>query len=167
VVSMDRKGERLIGSAHLARYFDYDVDDIQSQDEVDLLVYGRSDAGVQVVVDQRHRGLVHHSDVRQKLLIGAELGGYVKEVREDNRLDIVLTRRGVEGMKDAEATILEALEAAGGQLPLHDRSSPAKIEQALGMSKKAFKRGAGRLYKAKQIVIDERGISLVESGPGG
>lgn len=162
VVCLDRKGERLIGSAHLAKHFDYDVEDIESEDEVDLLVYGHTDAGVQVVVDQRHRGLIHHSDVFRRLSKGDELRGYVREVRHDNRLDIVLTRRGVNGIQDAQTTILAALKAAGGSLPLHDRSSPGEIERALGMSKKAFKRGVGGLYKAKRILLGKSGISLVE-----
>lgn len=161
-VCLDRKGERLMGSAHLSHHFDYDVEGVDSEDEVDLLVHGHSEAGVQVVVDHRHRGLIHQSEVYGRLSIGDELRGYVRRVRHDNRLDIGLTRPGVNGIQDAREAILEALVAAGGSLPLHDRSSPAEIERALGMSKKAFKRGVGGLYKARRIVIDERGISLVE-----
>jgi len=162
-VCMDRKGERLMGSAHVAEHFDYDVDDVAPGDEVDLLVYGRTEAGIQVVVDRRHRGLVHHSNVYRKLPIGTELRGFVDQVRVDNRLDITLARPGVEGMKDAQAVILAALKAAGGSLPLHDRSAPEAIERALGMSKKAFKRGVGGLYKARKIVIEDGGIRLVEA----
>jgi uncharacterized protein len=162
-VCLDRKGERLMGSAHVAEHFDYDVEHVAAGDEVDLLVYGRTDAGVQVVVDRRHRGLIHHTNVYRKLPIGTALRGFVDQVRPDNRLDITLTRHGVEGMKDAEATILAALAAAGGSLPLHDGSSPQAIERALGMSKKAFKRGVGGLYKARKIVIEAGGIRLVGS----
>lgn len=162
VVCLDRKGERLMGSAQLAEHFDYDVEDVEPGDEVDLLVYGRTDAGMQVVVDQRYRGLIHHADVYSKLLVGTELRGFVSQVRHDNRLDITLTRRGLEGIQDAQAVVLAALEAAGGSLALHDRSSPKEIERALHMSKKAFKRGVGGLYKAKRIVIDEHGIRLVK-----
>lgn len=161
VVCLDRKGERLMGSAELGPHFDYEVEDVESGDEVDLLVYGRTDAGIQVVVDQRHRGLIHHGNVHRPLPIGSELRGFVDQVRHDNRLDITLTRRGVDGMQDAQETILAALKAAGGSLALHDRSSPQAIERALGISKKAFKRGVGGLYKARRIVIDEHGIRLV------
>lgn len=161
-VCLDRKGERLMGSAHLSEHFDYDVEDVAPGDEVDLLVYGRTDAGIQVVVDRRHRGLVHHSNVHQELPTGTRLRGFVDNVRHDNRLDITLTRRGIEGIEDAREAILAALKAAGGSLPLHDRSSPQEIERVLHMSKKAFKRGVGGLYKARRIVIDEDGIRLVE-----
>jgi uncharacterized protein len=163
VVCLDRKGERLMGSARIAEHFDYDVEDVQQGDEVDLLVYGRTDAGVQVIVDQRYRGLIHSANVYRKLPIGTELRGFVDQVRHDNRLDITLSRHGLDGMQDAQAAIIAALEAAGGSLPLHDGSSPHAIERALGMSKKAFKRGVGGLYKARKIVIDEGGIRLVEA----
>jgi predicted RNA-binding protein (virulence factor B family) len=162
-ICLDRKGERLMGSAHVAEHFDYDVENVSPGDEVDLLVYGRTEAGIQVVVNRRHRGLIHNSDVYRKLPVGTQLRGFVDQVRHDNRLDVSLTRRGLGGMKDAQETILAALKAAGGSLPLHDDSTPQEIERALGMSKKAFKRGVGGLYKARKIVIDEGRIRL--AGP--
>ncbi|MBV1861313.1 MAG: hypothetical protein KUG77_23040 [Nannocystaceae bacterium] len=160
-VTMDRKRERLIGSTHVATHLDYDVDDIELDQEVDLLVYGKIDAGIQVIVDQRHRGLVHHSDVYGPMRLGSQHTGYVREIRGDNRLDIRLKRRGKAGMLDAQAVVLEALQANDGFLPLHDRSDPAEIEKQLGMSKKAFKKGVGTLYKARQIVLRDGGIALV------
>lgn len=162
-VCLDRKGERLIGSAHLAKHFDYDVDDISPGDEVEILVHGHDDPGVLVVVDKRHRGLIHRSDVHRRLSVGDQLRGYVRTVRHDNRLDIGLTRVGLDGIADARQIILAALEAEGGYLALHDRSAPAEIERALGLSKKAFKRGVGGLYKARRITIEPDGIRLVET----
>lgn len=159
-VTLDRKRERLIGSTHVATHLDYDVEDIQPDQEVDLLVYGKIDAGIQVIVDQRHRGLVHHSDVYGPMTLGSQHTGYVREVRGDNRLDIRLKRRGKAGMLDAQAVVLQALEDAGGFLALHDRSDPAEIDRQLGMSKKAFKRGVGTLYKARTIVLRDGGIAL-------
>ena len=164
-VCFDRKGERLIGSSHVASHLDYDVSAVRIDDEVSLLVYGRNDAGFQVIVDQQHRGLVHFGDVIGPMRIGIERTGFVRGVRDDNRLDIGLARRGKAGMQDAEATVLAALEAAGGHLPLHDRSKPAEIEHHLGLSKKAFKRGVGRLYKARRITIDDDGIRRAPTDP--
>ena len=132
VVCLDRKKERLIGSTHLASHFDYDVRSVLEDDEVELLVYGRTDAGIQVVVDQRHRGLVHHSDVYGSMKLGSTHTGYVRRIRDDNRLDIRLKKRGKAGMLDARDAVLQALEDAGGFLPLHDRSAPAEIERRLG-----------------------------------
>lgn len=159
-VQLDRKKERLIGSTHLASHFDYDVGHLREGTAVTILVYGRMDAGIQVVVDQRHRGLVHHDDTRGPMPIGTERTGYIRNIRDDNRLDIVLERRSKAGILDAQEAIHEALLAAGGTLPLHDRSSPEAIKRHLGMSKKAFKRGIGGLYKARRIVLGEECISL-------
>lgn len=162
VVCMDRKKERLIGSTHLASHFDYDVRSVVEDDEVELLVYGRNEAGVQVVVDQRHRGLVHHSDVYGELEVGSARTGYVRTIRGDNRLDIRLKKRGKAGMLDARDTVLEAIRSAGGFLALHDKSTPEEIERGLGMSKKAFKKAVGVLYKARAIELRDGGLALVE-----
>ena len=162
VVCLDRKGERLIATTKLAKHFDYDVDDVELDDEVDLLVYEQAEAGIRVVVNQRHRGLIHRSQVHKRLTVGQELCGFVREVREDNRLDIVLERSGVAGIHDAREAILAALRRAGGSLALHDKSSPEEIKRTLGLSKKAFKRGVGGLYKAKRIRLHDASISLVD-----
>ncbi|MEM7154512.1 MAG: S1-like domain-containing RNA-binding protein [Myxococcota bacterium] len=160
-VVLDRKGEKIMGSARLSEHFDYDVDDVQPDAEVELLVHGHSDAGIQVVVDRRYRGLIHKSDVYKRLSVGDEVHGFVRQIRPDNRLDVALTRRGLGGIEDAQWQILSALKKEGGFLPLHDKSAPKEIERALGMSKKAFKRGVGGLYKARRIRLVEGGISLV------
>lgn len=160
VVCLDRKKERLIGSTHLASHFDYDVRSVLEDDEVELLVYGRTDAGIQVVVDQRHRGLIHHSDVYGTMKLGSTHTGYIRRIRDDNRLDIRLKKRGKAGMLDARDTVLQALEDGGGFLPLHDRSAPAEIERRLGMSKKAFKKAVGLLYKARTVELRDEGIAL-------
>ena len=159
-VQLDRKGERLIGTTHLASHFDYDVGHLREGTAVTILVYGHAEPGVQVVVDQRHRGLVHHDDTRGPMRIGTERTGYIRNVRGDNRLDIVLERRSKAGILDVAEVIHDALVAAGGSLPLHDRSTPEEIERRLGMSKKAFKRGVGSLYKARRIVLSDDGIAL-------
>lgn len=161
-IALDKKGERPIGATDLSPHFDYDVEHLQPDDEVELLVVGPTDAGMQVVVERRHRGLIHNSELRGTLRRGAELRGFIRNVRHDNRLDIGLTRRGLDAITDAQTIILEALQAAGGYLPLHDKSPPAQIEQALGLSKKVFKRGAGGLYKSRKITIEDGGIRLVD-----
>jgi len=161
-VCMDRRGERLIASSILNPRMDYDVSAVREGDAVDLLVHGHTDAGVLVIVENRHRGLIHRSQLHRELAVGVRVRGYVHKIREDNRLDVSLARRGTQGIQDAEAEILAALEKAGGSLPLHDKSAPAEIKRALGMSKKAFKRGVGGLYKARKIEITPSGIALLK-----
>lgn len=161
VVCLDELSERLIASTRVTRHLDYEVESLAIGDAVDVLVFGSIEAGVQVVVNRRYRGLVHRSKVHRELPIGSEHQGYVVDIREDNRLDIELDRRGAEGSQDAQQILFDAIQRNGGRLPLHDRSSPAEIKRVLGMSKKAFKRAAGGLYRARKIIIEEDGVSLV------
>ena len=86
---------------------------------------------------------------------------YIKKIREDNKIDIVLQTPGYRSIEPNANFILEELTAAGGFLPLHDKSDPDAIKNELGMSKKSFKKAIGTLYRDKQIVLKEGGIELV------
>lgn len=161
-VALHERTGRVFGASKLARYFDYDVEDVQAGDEVDLLVYHLNEHGAQVVVDGRHAGLVYEAESHRPLRIGDELRGFVKQVRHDNKLDIQLQRQGKQGRDDAQQAILDALEDGDGFLGLHDGSSPEDISRELDMSKKAFKRAVGGLYKARRIELLDDGIRLLD-----
>lgn len=88
---------------------------------------------------------------------GDRFKGYIKRLREDQKIDVSLRRGGVEEVKEAQQTILEALDK-NEFLPLHDKSSPLEIKQLLGMSKKLFKKAVGGLYKNRQIELADKGI---------
>ena len=88
----------------------------------------------------------------------------MKRLREDGKLDVTLRKVGAEGVSDARAVILKALSARGGTLPLHDGSTPAEIQEALGMSKKTFKKAVGGLYKDGLVTLTDKGVSLTAKG---
>ena len=161
-VSLDERDGRVKASGELRRYFDYDVEDVEEGDEVDLLVYGKNDVGTLVVVDGRHAGIVYRDETFRTLRMGDELTGYVKLVRPDNKLDIRLQRVGAEAADDGQRIVLDALRANGGSLALHDKSSPEAIQRALGLSKKAFKRALGGLYKARRVELLDDGVKLLD-----
>ncbi len=161
-LSLHKSTGRVIASSTLKGLFDDDVDRLQPGDPVSLMVYGFNDRGVQVIVEGRHAGLIFHDRVFRRLRLGEELQGFVRIVRDDHRLDITLQREGRKANVDAEAVILGALDDAGGSLPLHDRSPPEAIRDALGLSKKAFKRAVGTLYKDRVITLSESGIRRVD-----
>lgn len=160
-VSLDERTHRVKASSTLGPYLDYDVQEVEEGAEVGLLVYGHSDIGAQVVVDGRYPGLVYFDEAFRQLLVGDRLTGYVQRVRPDNKLDIRLQRTGRSARHDAQQIILDALESAGGFLPLHDKSSPAEIRAKLALSKKAFKRALGGLYKARRVEVRPDGIERV------
>ncbi len=152
------KTMRLVGTTVLSGLFDDDVSGLNPGDPVDLMVYGRIEQGHQVTVAGRHAGLIYRDQTYRRLKNGDTLKGWVDRVRDDHRLDIVLQRPGRAGTDDASAAILAAIDANGGSLPLHDKSSPVAIQRRLHMSKKAFKRAVGRLYKARLIELSDEGI---------
>ncbi len=155
---LHRKTMRLVGTTVLSGLFDDDVHGLSPGDEVDLMVYGRIDQGYQVIVAGRHAGLVYRDQAFRRLRIGDTLRGWVDRVRPDHRLDIVLQRPGGAGTDDACAAVLAALDANGGALPLHDKSPPTEIKRRLNMSKKAFKKAVGRLYKNRLIELGDKEI---------
>lgn len=166
-VCLDRRVTRAMASSKLAPFFDYDLRALSVGDEVPLLVFGHNQIGTQVVVDQTYVGLIYADALHAHLPVGSELTGYVTGLRDDNRVDVSLNRPVATGTgagrDSAQQLVLQALRAAsGGYLPLHDRSPPAEIQQRLGLSKQAFKRAVGGLYKARRITLGPDGIRLAE-----
>ena len=113
-----------------------------------------------VIVNKKHLGLVYKDDIYKDINIGDKLKGIVKKIRKDNKLDISLTQIGYRSIEPNAQLILDALNDNSGFIPLHDKSSPEAIKQELQMSKKAFKKAIGALYKARKIEIKPEGICL-------
>ena len=159
---LDEKSFRLVGSTRLSKFLDNDSMDLEVNDEVSLLVYRRSELGWDAVVNDRHRGLIFHSDVFRDLSVGDTLKGYVKQVRADKKLDIALQPIGLKALEPAAEAIYKRLREEGGFLKISDSSSPEEIRDWFAMSKKTFKKAVGTLYKAKKINLTPEGIQMVE-----
>lgn len=131
--------------------------DLREGQEVDLLLWEYTDLGAKVIINHRYGGLLYRNELMPGQRRGDRLKGYIKRLREDQKIDVSLSRGGIEEVKEAQQTILEAL-GKEGFLPLHDKSSPLEIKQLLGMSKKLFKKAVGGLYKSRQIELTDSGI---------
>ena len=164
-VTIDRKSYRIYASARLDKFLSSTKPPYETDEEVDIIVWRRTDLGWKVIVNGNHSGLVFANEVFRDLKTGDRLKGYVKRVRTDGKIDITLQRHGVAGDDDSSMRLLSAIEAQRGFLPLNDNSSPDEIYSMLGMSKKAFKRAAGKLYKQRLIIIDDDGLRLVAGRP--
>ncbi len=164
-VTIDRKSYRIYASARLDKFLSRTKPPYETDEEVDIIVWRRTDLGWKVIVNGNHSGLVFANEVFRDLKTGDRLKGYVKRVRTDGKIDIVLQRHGVAGDDDSSMRLLSAIEAQRGFLPLNDNSSPDEIYSMLGMSKKAFKRAAGKLYKQRLIIIDDDGLRLAAGCP--
>ncbi|TNE81841.1 MAG: GntR family transcriptional regulator [Bacteroidetes bacterium] len=160
-LELDDVTDRLFASAKVEKYLENEYLRVAAGDEVDLLVYSQSPLGYSVIVNQVHQGLIFNNEVFGDLAIGSELKGWVKQVRNDQKLDITLNRLGYENSNEPNAQhILAKLQQANGFLPYGDKSDPQVIYTQFGMSKKAFKKAIGSLYKNREIEIEEEGIRL-------
>ncbi len=166
-LALDEQTDRLYGSTRVERYLDNAELTVAEDEQVQLLVFNHSPLGWSVIVNGRHLGLLHGSEVFRHLAIGDRIPGYVKQVRPDHKLDITLQPIGYSHYNDANvALLLNHLRQQGGHLPLTDKSSPEEIHQVFGISKKAFKQAVGALYKARKLTIGDDGISLTDGDKG-
>lgn len=134
--------------------------DFSEGDRVDILVYKFTDLGATVIINDKYFGLVYENDIYKEITVGDNLKGYIKKIRDDNKLDVSLRKIGYGRIEDAKEKILAQLKAKDGFLPLNDDSSPEKIKKALEISKGSFKKAIGGLYKEKIIDITSKGIKL-------
>ena len=158
-VMLDRD-ERVMATTRLARHFKRP----RSYDRgkaVQYIVYGSNERGTRVLVDGRHSGMLFRDQTFKRLAIGDEGRAWVTHVREDGRMDLSLRAPGRTAHKDARSVLIAALKTSGGFLPLTDKSDPEQISQRLHISKKAFKRAVGGLYKERKIELLEKGIRWI------
>ena len=133
-------------------------------DKVSLIIGRPTILGVQVYIgDDQVDGLLYHNEIFQPLELGQVIDGYIKNIREDGKIDVSLRPQGFQQVIDIDmASILTFLKANKGVLKLTDKSEPDAIKETLNMSKKAFKNAVGQLYKRKKITIEADGIYLVK-----
>ncbi|MCW8449786.1 CvfB family protein [Legionella quinlivanii] len=158
---LDNQG-RIIASSKLDRFLEKNPGQFTRGEEVDLLIADASPIGRKVIINNRHWGLIHSSDIFQPLQYGKRTRGYIKTVRDDGKIDVVLRKMGQENIQDLSQRILSDLRKNGGFLPLHDKSTSLEIMRAFSESKKSFKSAIGQLYKRGEIIIESNGIRLVD-----
>jgi len=159
---VDKQTGRVAATEKIDNQISNDILTVKEGEKVKLQVYRESDIGYVVIVNQVHQGLVYKNEVFTHLHIGQMIEeGFVKKIREDNKLDIGIGKQGVEKLDDDQVKLIQLLKLHKGFLPYHDKSSPDDIYAFFGISKKAFKMNVGILYKAKKITIEDGGIRLI------
>lgn len=159
---VDKLTQRLVASAKVKQFLTAPPADLNVNQEVDVLVYRITDLGLECIVNNTFLGLLYNSEILKPLHIGQVLKGYINKIREeDGKVDLSLKPSGYHNHIDADcAMLLTRLENNHGFLDLHDKSDPNEIAQRLHLSKKAFKKAVGRLYREKLISLDDSGIRL-------
>ena len=157
---LDHMTERMIGTTKIGAFLSNNDIDFQVGDEVEVIIWHKTDLGFKVIIDQEHVGLIYENEVFENLYAGQSKKGYIKQIREDNKLDITLQQQGYQAVIDSTDQILLAIKENGGTLPVGDKSSPEEIKERFNMSKKNFKKILGGLYKAGEIEINDYQISI-------
>lgn len=160
-VVTDPKTDRVIAISKIQAFIQREIEDLEEKQEVELMVYDQTPLGYKVLINRKYEGLLYKNELFEPISLGETKRGFIKKIREDGKVDVSLQQQGVKGMKDARTTLLETLQAAGGFLPYHDKSDPEEIQSSLHMSKKAFKKAVGNLFREKKIKITEEGIQLL------
>lgn len=161
-IHLDHVTGRIVASARIDKYLDNVIPDYTLNQEVNLLVADETEIGYKVIINNLHWGLLYHNEVFRRLEKGEELKGYIKEVREDEKIDVSLTPLGYQKVEGIAGTILESLKMQGGFIAVHDKSEPDIIYSLFRCSKKAFKQAIGALYKQKMISLEGEGIRLIK-----
>jgi predicted RNA-binding protein (virulence factor B family) len=159
---LDDQTDRVVASAKLNKYFkNLDGVDLDEGQEVDLLVFEKTELGHNVIVNNLYKGLVYENETFRRLAWGDTTKGYVKLIRDEGKIDISLQPLGfLKTLEPNQKAILDKLQQSGGTLNLSDSSDPIEIQEVLEMSKKAFKKAIGVLYKDKKILIKDDSIVL-------
>jgi predicted RNA-binding protein (virulence factor B family) len=160
---IDEKSNRLVASSKINQFLKNDEITVEEGEEVDLIISHITEMGINVIINEVHKGLMYKDEVYQDLRTGDRTKGYIKTIRPDNKIDVTLQKTGFEGIEPNAEKILDELRASRGFLGLNDDSHPEDIKTVLRMSKKTFKKAIGTLYKQKLIEIKEDGIYLVKS----
>jgi len=161
-VYLDEETERIVASSKTNQFLDNEPHDFEEGQEVDLIIGTATDLGVRAVVNEKFSGLIYHNEIFTPIKPGMRTTGYVQKIREDEKLDISLQKAGYERVDGIAGDILDKLQRGGGFLEANDKSSPETIKHVFGVSKKAFKKAVGALYRDRLITIEENGIRLVK-----
>lgn len=158
----DERTEKLYATKRCEKYLQNDDLTVNEGDEVDLLIYQNAGLGLSVIINNQHKGMIYNNENFKKLKTGDKLKGWVKTIRDDDKIDISLQPIGYKNFIDPTSKlIMDALEKGEGFLPLNDKSKPEDIYEALGISKKSFKKAVGSLFKQKTITIEDNGIKII------
>lgn len=159
---LDEK-ERVVATTKLNQFIADEVepDEFTVGQKVSLLIADETDLGIKAIVNNAYWGLLYENEIFQPLRKGQRIDGYIKTIRDDLRLDLVLHEVGYGKVTTLTDTILQMLRDNGGELAVSDKSDPEKIYALFGVSKKVFKQAIGALYKQKLIEIEKTTIRLI------
>ena len=160
-VHLDEDSYRIVASAKIEKFLSKDMPEYTPGDEVEVLIWQKTDLGFKVIVDNKFGGMIFKNEIFTDVRTGMKMHAYIKQVRPDGKIDLELQKGGVKKVEDFADTLLEYIRSNGGSTPLNDKTDADVIYSTFGVSKKTFKKAVGDLYKKRLIVLEgEQGIRL-------
>lgn len=163
---LDYESERLVASSKIDSFLEFEDIHLTEGQEVEIIIYERTPMGFNCIINKLYKGLIYENEVFRNLNIGEHTIGYIKTVRDDNKIDVSLQKVGYVAQDENQEKILNILKGDAGYIGLTDKSKPEEIYEELKMSKKAFKKAIGGLYKQKLVWLKKDGIYLTKEGRG-
>jgi len=160
---LDEQTKRIAASTKYSRHLNEDGRGFLPGEKVKLMIASRTELGYKAVINNSHLGLIFKTDVFQPLRFGQQLSGYIKAIREDGKIDLVLQPASDEVRDRLEEQILDYLQRHGGISKITDKSPPELIYKTFKTSKANFKRALGRLYKKRRVLIEKHRVSLIDN----
>jgi predicted RNA-binding protein (virulence factor B family) len=158
----DDQSNRLVGSTKVDAILNREKPDWKVGQEVEALVWRRTDLGFKLILDNQFEGMLFTADIIKPIRVGDSLPVYIKLIREDNKIDVSLQKIGMDLVKDDAFKIYGMLMSNDGVLPYSDKTDPMILSEVFGMSKKQFKRAVGTLYKSGKVVLEPDRIIKAE-----
>lgn len=160
-VFLDEQNDRMVASSRLTNFVEEEDIDLEEGDEVSLLIVDRSDLGFNAIIDNKYIGLLYSNELFDELQPGEIRKGWVKKVRVEGKIDLSLQPMGYGHILDTKDILYNELKACNGTIPLGDKSAPEEIYERFKISKNAFKKTIGALYKERRITISDYEISIL------
>ena len=160
-IYLDDESRRIAASSKIEKFLDNLPPNYEEGQEVELMIYHQSELGYKAIVNGTHTGMLYDNEVFRRLNKGEKVKGYIKKVREDDKIDLALEKPGYGKVDGIAQSILNVLKKSNGFLDITDKSPAEEISKRLGISKKNFKKAVGSLYKQRLINIENDGIRLV------
>ncbi len=159
---LDEESYRIVATAKIDKYLSKEAPDYQPGQEVDILIWQKTDLGFKAIIENEYPGLIYDNEVFQDVRTGMQMKAYVKQVRDDGKIDIMLQKAGMARVGDFSDRLLQYIKDEGGRIGINDKSDADLIYDTFGVSKKTFKKAVGDLYKKRLIILSDSGISVVK-----
>ena len=167
-IYLDDQTGRLAATEKIEPFLSNEHLTVKEHDEVDLIVYRRTDIGYVCIINNIHTGVLHHNEIYRNIQVGDKFKGFIKKIYPESldkndrfRIDVAAGKKGYQRVEDEAGKVLRLLQENNGYLPYHDKSDPEEIYNFFGMSKKTFKMTTGNLFRQRKISFEKTGIKLI------